>query len=302
MAFTYRRAGRKLILLLLAACFLLSSCAPSGGWDLRLADAAPVVKIGLVAPFEGLGRPLGYAVLPAVKSAIAEANASGRLGRYRIALVALNDDLDPRAAARQAQALVYDADVAAVLGPFDQVTAGSAVPILARAGVSVLAAAPQADLPAGSRSLCPSPAELSSAGRDRLRVGILLQPGLTAETASMRLARGYATEVGSALAGGPDLFRPWLIQRAGSAAEGVIAAACAPAGMAAPGAGEDASLAHAAALAEFGARALLRAIETDIAAHGQPTRAGTADALSQQAIEPGLAWYRVESGKWVRAE
>ena len=43
-------------------------------------DAAPVVKIGVIAPFEGAGRPLGYAVLPAIKAAVAEANASGDTG------------------------------------------------------------------------------------------------------------------------------------------------------------------------------------------------------------------------------
>ena len=54
--------------LLLAFCYLLSACAMPG-------DAAPVVKIGVIAPFEGAGRPLGYAVLPAIKAAAAEANA-----------------------------------------------------------------------------------------------------------------------------------------------------------------------------------------------------------------------------------
>ena len=97
--------------LLLAISYLLSACAMPG-------DAAPVVKIGVIAPFEGVGRPLGYAVLPAIKAAIAEANASGALGRYRVSVVAFNDDLHGPTAAAQAQALALDPDVLAVLGPW----------------------------------------------------------------------------------------------------------------------------------------------------------------------------------------
>jgi ABC-type branched-subunit amino acid transport system substrate-binding protein len=102
-------------------------------------DAAPIVKIGLIAPFEGAGRPLGYAVLASVKAAVAAGNASGQLGPYRVALVALNDDLDPRAAAAQAQALVLDPDVLAVLGPWSADTAAATKPILVAAGVPQIA-------------------------------------------------------------------------------------------------------------------------------------------------------------------
>ena len=87
--------------LLFAVCCLLSACAMPG-------DAAPVVKIGVIAPFEGAGRPLGYAVLPAIKAAAAEANASGELGRYQVVVVAFNDDLHGPTAAAQAQALALD--------------------------------------------------------------------------------------------------------------------------------------------------------------------------------------------------
>ncbi len=301
MGFASLMTRSKWILLLFAFCFLLSSCTSPGGWALRSWNAAPVIKIGLIAPFEGLGRPLGYAVLPAVKAAIAEANASGQLGSYRVALVALNDDLDARTAAFQAMALVQDADVVAVLGPFDQAAAQAAIPVLAYAGLPALLAAPLADVPGGMRSLCPSPAQLLDAGRERLRVGIALWVDYTAASASQDLTRGYASGASPALVGGPDLFRPWLIGRAGSAADGTVAAACAPVGMMAPGEGEDASLAHPAALADFGARVLLRAIAADIAAHGGPARQGVAATLSREPIEPGLAWYRVENGKWVRA-
>lgn len=121
-----------LVLLWLAACVL--------PWN-----AAPVVKLGLIAPFEGAGRPLGYAVLPAVKSAVADANASGDLVGYRVAVVALDDSLDPALAAQQARALSLDPDVLAVIGPFTEDAAESVEPVLAAAAmpnIPVLATEP----------------------------------------------------------------------------------------------------------------------------------------------------------------
>jgi ABC-type branched-subunit amino acid transport system substrate-binding protein len=125
---TYRTSR---FLLLFAICTLLSACAMPG-------DAAPVIKIGVIAPFEGTGRPLGYAVLPGIKAAVEEANASGDLGRYRVLVVAFNDALDASTAAGQAQALALDADVLGVVGAWSVETAAAARPILAEAGLPVL--------------------------------------------------------------------------------------------------------------------------------------------------------------------
>lgn len=121
-----------LLLLLLAACTL--------PWN-----AAPVVKLGVIAPFEGAGRPLGYAVLPAIKSAVADANASGELAGYRVAVVALDDSLDPAMAAQQARALALDPDVLAVIGPFTKDTAVAVQTVLAETAtpsIPIIAAEP----------------------------------------------------------------------------------------------------------------------------------------------------------------
>jgi ABC-type branched-subunit amino acid transport system substrate-binding protein len=101
-------------------------------------DAAPVVKIGVMAPFEGVGRPLGYAVLPAIQAAVTEANTSGTLGRYQVLVVAFNDDLHGPTAAAQAKALALDPEVLAVVGPWSVETAAAAAPILAEAGIPML--------------------------------------------------------------------------------------------------------------------------------------------------------------------
>jgi ABC-type branched-subunit amino acid transport system substrate-binding protein len=142
-----RKAGPFAICYLLcfaAICHLLSACALPG-------DAAPVVKIGVIAPFEGAGRPLGYAVLPAIKAAVAEVNASGALGRYQVMVVAFNDDLHGPTAAAQAQALALDPEVVGVLGPWSAETAAAAAPILAGAGLPVLTTAATSIPPPGEK-------------------------------------------------------------------------------------------------------------------------------------------------------
>lgn len=144
--FSVKRRARPFAIcyLLFAISYLLSACALPG-------DAAPVVKIGVIAPFEGAGRPLGYAVLPAIKAAVAEANASGKLGRYQVMVVAFNDDLYGPTAAAQAKALALDPEVLGVVGPWSADTAAAAAPILAAAGLPVLAAADTPIPPPGEK-------------------------------------------------------------------------------------------------------------------------------------------------------
>lgn len=272
------------LLALCAILLLATGCVMPG-------DAAPVVKIGLIAPFEGTGRPLGYAILPAVKTTLAQANADAALGRYRVALVALNDDLDPAAAAAQARVLAQDPAVLAVLGPFSADAAAAAAPILAQAGIPALIAAPSAQPAAGGRSLCPPPAEIDAALHSAPPAGAdpwIFYPG-DAVAAAAALADGRAGD----LVGGPDVLRPWLPAQAGEAAEGTRAVACALAG-ALPAGDEWPEV----ALARAGAGALLAALAEDVRAHGRPSRSGVTAALAAQDLTPRLVWYQVVDGEW----
>jgi branched-chain amino acid transport system substrate-binding protein len=99
----------------------------------------PIVKIGMIAPFEGLYRPDGYAALYAVKLALRERNAAGGVAGYGVMLVALNDDGDPKEAALQARKLAVDPDVVGVIGPLSRSTAAAAAPALAEAGLAWIA-------------------------------------------------------------------------------------------------------------------------------------------------------------------
>lgn len=126
-------------------------------------DAAPVLKIGLIAPFEGLGRSAGYAVLEEVQGKLALANKGQRFGPYKVALVALNDDSDGRSAAFQAQALAQDRDLLAVLGPWTTDTVGGAAPVLAAASIPALVAGVVESGSGPIGLLCPPAAEIAAA-------------------------------------------------------------------------------------------------------------------------------------------
>ncbi len=74
----------------------------------------------MIAPFEGELRHHGYQRLYGVKLALEELNRAGGMAGYKIALVALNDDADLMKTKAQAQALVIDPDVKAIVGNWDQ--------------------------------------------------------------------------------------------------------------------------------------------------------------------------------------
>ena len=114
-----------------ALLLLVSGCAVVNG-------TKPIVKIGLVAPFEGLYRPLGYGVLYAVKLAISERNAQGGVGGYMVELVALDDGNDPVEAVQSAKELALDPDVMGVIGHFSNAATLAALPEYRRAGLALV--------------------------------------------------------------------------------------------------------------------------------------------------------------------
>jgi ABC-type branched-subunit amino acid transport system substrate-binding protein len=74
----------------------------------------PVTKLGLVAPFEGKQRAVGYEILYAVKLALRERNAAGGVAGWLVELVALNAENDEQRA-EQAHVLGVDPEVTVVL-------------------------------------------------------------------------------------------------------------------------------------------------------------------------------------------
>jgi len=168
--------GLRWVRLVLILSTLLGGCALPG-------NAAPVVKLGLIGPFEGAGREVGYAVLPAVKAVVSAANASGDLGAYRVALVVVNDNNDAAAAEREARSLAAHPDVLAIIGPFTGETAAAAGSVARARGIPWIPAAGSADGdPADEISLATHAAKAATAAlaADILRNGRPSRQGVQA--------------------------------------------------------------------------------------------------------------------------
>jgi len=305
---------------ILSLALFLSACVPIG-------DTAPVVKIGLIAPFEGLGRPLGYAILPEIRSAIDDANTDGSLGAYRVALVALNDELYRAEAGAQARALALDPEMVAVLGPWTVATFETATPILISEGIAVIGSAPIA-ASAGVVNLCPATDALAKAMLARAGTGEIIiagpenalaaalsaiepratrwpsdqtiaeTPGSTvvvihtgeAEAAAGDLRGWRAAGWRGTMIGGPDMAQSWFGDLAGSSAEGALALVCGPVS------GE--SLTHQQQAAQQAVAAALNAIAHAIEDTGEPSRAAVAQALTAHLLATREHWLRYTTDGW----
>jgi ABC-type branched-subunit amino acid transport system substrate-binding protein len=144
------------------------------------ANTPPMVKLGLLAPFEELYRNDGYAALHAVKLAISQRNASGGAGGRQVALVALNDNGRPGEARQQAINLGVDRDVLGVIGPLHSDTVTAAGPVLAGEQLPwvALASVAPGQLPGGF-ALEASSSHLARSAEQLLAVGSVLDPSAT---------------------------------------------------------------------------------------------------------------------------
>ncbi len=97
-----------------------------------------VVRIGLVAPFEGRYREIGYALIPAVRLAIREWAVAHPDAPVAIELVAYDDGGDPEMAVGQARKLAVDPDVLVVIGHWRDDTTQAALPIYQEAGLPLI--------------------------------------------------------------------------------------------------------------------------------------------------------------------
>jgi len=131
------------VLLFTAYCLLLTACTIT----------RPVLKIGLVAPFEGRYRDVGYEVVFAVRLAVREINAAGGVGGYSVELVALDDSGDEQMAVEQARKLAADASVIAVIGHWRENTTIAAAPEYERVSIPLIAPSANAQLPASAFKL-----------------------------------------------------------------------------------------------------------------------------------------------------
>ncbi len=107
--------------LLLLSCLLLVTCS----------SVRPVIKIGLVAPFEGLHRQSGYMALAAMRQAIADFAPANVV----IMPLAMDDTADANDAQRAVRKMLQDEAVGALVGPYNLALAQSVQPELAATGL-----------------------------------------------------------------------------------------------------------------------------------------------------------------------
>lgn len=117
--------------LFIVFCLFLPGCAFPG-------STKPVIKVGLIAPFEGEHRSDGYQRLYGVKLALQEVNLAGGVAGYKIELVALNDYANMEEAISQAQELVVDSDIRAIVGQWDPTLFNASAPIYMAAKLAVV--------------------------------------------------------------------------------------------------------------------------------------------------------------------
>jgi ABC-type branched-subunit amino acid transport system substrate-binding protein len=127
---TWPTSSAVVSLLLAASIFLLIGCA----------SVEPVVKVGLVAPFEGRHRAIGYDAIYSARLAVREINQAGGIGGHRVALVALDDRGDEALALDAAASLVIDPGIVAVVGHYLPDTSATAAPSYGAHGLSLIAA------------------------------------------------------------------------------------------------------------------------------------------------------------------
>ncbi len=126
-------------------------------------STAPVCKFGLVAPFEGRYRPVGYDAIYAARLAVRQANASGGAGGCRVELAAYDDGGEPQAAVERARQLALDPQVVAVIGHFRVESTRAAWDVYAREALPLLApVVPGGSLPDSPCAGCSYPAAFRS--------------------------------------------------------------------------------------------------------------------------------------------
>ncbi len=106
-------------------CFVLSLSL------LSCDSTRPVVKIGLLAPFEGLHRESGYAALSAMRTALADFP----LKKVEAVPLALDTSADPAQARRAAAKMLRDDTVVAVVGPLQARQVSAVADVFTASGV-----------------------------------------------------------------------------------------------------------------------------------------------------------------------
>ncbi len=133
--------------------------------------APEIVYIGLVAPFEGRDRAIGYDAIFGARLAVRAWNAAHPEGPF-VMLAALDDQGDPALAQERARQVIAHPRLIAVIGHFRPETTAAAAPIYRGAGIPLIAPLLPADrAPEGARPIAPDQLTMIRALLDALPPG-----------------------------------------------------------------------------------------------------------------------------------
>ena len=127
----YNRLVRLVALIFLLIAFS-TACTPA---------APPLVKIGVIAPFSGRYREIGYQALYGARLALAQHNLAHVTPHYHVELIAFDDKAHAATAAEQAKKLLSDPNVVAVIGHWIEHTTVATAPLFEIAQIPLLATA-----------------------------------------------------------------------------------------------------------------------------------------------------------------
>ncbi len=199
-----------------AIMLCLTACLPS---------APATIKIGLVAPFSGRYREIGYQAFHGARLALSEFNAAGGIRGHPVVLLALDDAGDPDTAIEQANRMLTDTAVVAVIGHWLDSGTTAAAPIYARANLPILAtsAAPPAPENGGRTffRLYPTTEGLATAMEEAATQYDLPAICLCdVVTGAEFLAIGHSDNLSTAVVGGPLWSLREFARLAGNNADG----------------------------------------------------------------------------------
>ncbi len=151
--------------------------------------------IGLVAPFEGRDRGIGYDLIFGARLAIREWNAQ-HPGGPRAMLLALDDSGDPERARERARQIAAGPGLIAVIGHFRPETTHAAAPVYREAGLLWIAPLLPADrVPSGAMATAADTSTMVEA----LIGSLSFAPGLRLWIARDEEERWFGPEVGAEL-------------------------------------------------------------------------------------------------------
>ncbi|MCS7060969.1 MAG: ABC transporter substrate-binding protein [Anaerolineae bacterium] len=258
---------RRAYLAFVGLLLVLTACRPS-----VLAPFRPsaIVKIALIAPFEGRFAAVGYEAFPAMRIALREQATAGGIRGFHVEFVAFNDNADPIQAAQAARSAAVDPLVLAVIGHYRLDTTLAALETYEKAGLPIVAPTVPSDLlPAhrllfrmGPRSTRLRAPESCRLNEEVLRTVLAVVPDLQTPNASRLFGAQLA---------GACFWTDAPFPRDRPAAQQALSNFRDVSGGAEPG--------PRSISAYDATRLILKAVEADIATHGAPTRAGVAEAL-----------------------